>query len=320
MADKSDEKASLTVSLTIAYNEITFGKELGRGGFGVVHQATWRHSPVAVKQILSSNLSSEAQEEFKTESAIMARLRAPNIVQFYGYCVSPRYCLVMEYMPKGSLFGLLHSKESLDWSVRYRLVTDMACGLAFLHADKILHRDIKSLNVLLDENFKAKLSDFGLSRIKSETKSTIKASGMVGSLPWMAPEFSQRRAVYTQKSDVYSLGMTFWEVASRKIPFQDAADPGLIPTWVAQGEREDIPNDCPQKMASLIRFCWEGKPESRPQADQIVDYLRSDKEDFGQFVAAKSPAIADAYRGNLASGGVVSYQGNLSSVPASQKR
>lgn len=310
-AEKKEDKILFATSFTIPYDELKLSKELGRGGFGVVHQAIWRHREVAVKQLLASALSPTAVEEFKNESAIMAKLRSRDIVQFYGCCVSPRYCIVMEYMPKGSLFSLLQSSQSLEWPIRYRLVTDMACGLAFLHAENILHRDLKSLNVLLDENFRAKLSDFGLSKVKSETRTTTSKAQAVGTLAWTAPELFTPKTVYTQKADIYSFGITIWEVASRQLPFADAATPALVPMWVAQGERPEIPKDCPKKLASLIRFCWQGKPEQRPSADQVVAYLRSDKEEFTPAPAAPS------YRINLDSGAgaSASYRGNFSSRP-----
>src|SRR5665213_3043395 len=183
----------LRQSTTINHAELKLGKELGRGGFGVVYQGTWRHTDVAVKQLLMDKISPEAAEEFETESQIMAQLRFPNIVQFYGFCMSPTYCIVMEYMPNGSLFSVLRSNKPLEWPLRFRIAVDVAKGLSFLHHENILHRDIKSLNVLLDENYKAKLTDFGLSKVKAETKSHATATktnnkDSVGTVQWMAPE------------------------------------------------------------------------------------------------------------------------------------
>ncbi len=311
-------------SYAINYAELTKGKKLGQGGFGVVYQGVWRFSDVAIKELLVGNPSHDALEELKVEAQVMAKLRAPNIVQFYGAClVNPHYCIVMEYMPKGALFNVLHSKENIPWEMRYRLVTEIACGLAFLHAENIEHRDLKSLNVLLDENSHAKLTDFGLSKIKTETKTTTK--GNSGGTPaWMAPELYKRGAKYTPKADIYSLGMTFWEIAARKIPFADAADVSLIKDWVKDGERENMPNDCPPKLASLIKFCWDGDQNKRPTAARIVEFLRSDEKEFtsvsvtsGSATAAAGTATASSgYQNNLNSqspNSAVSYQGNLDS-------
>ncbi|HVY53143.1 MAG TPA: protein kinase, partial [Gammaproteobacteria bacterium] len=92
-------------------------------------------------------------------------------------------------------------------------------------------------------------------------------------------------------SDIYSLGVTFFEVASRKMPFQDAEDANLIPLWIAQGTREDIPEDCPPKVASLIKFCWDDNPDKRPAADEIVKYLKSEQDDFKKFTDSH-PALS----------------------------
>lgn len=294
--EDKDGKITVHASYQISYGELTLGGELGRGGYGIVYQGTWKTIPVAVKQLLSGTLTKETIQEFKAESTIMAQLRAPNVVQFYGYCDSPHYCLVMEYMPKGSLYGLLHSDKALDWSLRHSIANDIAIGLAFLHASNVLHRDLKSLNVLLDEHFRAKLSDFGLSRVKSETRTTTSKGGAVGTLAWMAPELIEGSS-YTQKSDIYSLAMTLWELASRQLPFKDAASPMLIPIWVAQGKREKIPDDCPKKIASLIRVCWENDPVKRPTADEIVRYLKSDQEEF-KSAGAALPSSASAVGGS----------------------
>ncbi len=283
---KAPVKPEFASSYTVNYQDLKFGKELGKGTFGIVYQGIWRHNDVAIKQLLVNNLSSDATDEFKAETAIMARLHSPNIVQLYGCCFNPHYCIVMEYMPKGSLFNVLHSKQDLTWSNRIRIAVDMAKGLAFLHQEHILHRDIKSLNVLLGEHFNAKLSDFGLSKAKTETQSTSTSKGAVGTFAWMAPELCFEEEGCTKASDIYSLGITLWELTSRKIPFKKVAKPALIPMKAQQGVRDEIPADCPAKLASLIRACWETEPAKRPDADEVASFLYSDKEDFNQFLPA----------------------------------
>lgn len=118
-----------------------------------------------------------ACKAFEAEVQAMAKLRSKYIVQFYGYCLSPKYTIVMEFMSKGALTRLLLSKNSLNWDLRALTMTDMAYVLNALHSKNILHRDIKSLNVLLDEQFRAILSDFGMSKIKTETRTSTKSIG-----------------------------------------------------------------------------------------------------------------------------------------------
>jgi len=288
-------------------------KVLGEGGCGVVYLGTYRQvqGHVAIKELFIKNASDKMVAEFENEAQIMEKLRSDYLVQFYGYCLSPTYCLVMEFMPEGSLFDVLHSKKTLDWGIRYQMSIEMSLGLEYLHDRNILHRDIKSLNVLL-KNGHAKLSDFGQSRIKIASTSGKSASS-IGTVRWKAPELFKRGNQYTQQSDIYSLGMTFWEIASRKIPFLDAEDNDMVSVWAGQGERETVPPDCPKKFSSLIFSCWKGegpsadklwkgKPSDRPTARQITDYLRSNDEDFAAFIKPKPAAESQPqYLGNLAS-------------------
>jgi serine/threonine protein kinase len=308
-------------SCEVNYQELNKAQILGQGGFGIVYQGTWHYSEVAIKETLLplEQLSSEAKKEFAAEVQVMASLRNPNIVQFYGYCLSPRYCIVMEYMPEGSLYNALRTEKLIDWTPRLKIATDIACGLAFLHKAKILHRDIKSLNVLLDKGLRAKLTDFGLSKIKTETLTSpttkTSAKDSVGTLAWMAPELFKRRAVYTAKSDIYSLGVTLWELAARKNPFSDAHNPGLIQSWVEKGDREEFPEDCPLKLRSVIEACWDGDPAKRPDSDLVACFFTSkEDEDFKEFAEREKnkPAVVTPkpaaptpqpnYQNNLASG------------------
>lgn len=270
-----------SISYEIDYKELSLGKKLGQGGFGVVYQGTYRHSDVAVKQLLEQNISKEAASEFAAEAVVMAKLRHENIVQFLGYCVSPQYCIVMEYMPQGSLFSVLHSEQPLDWPERFRIAVDIAKGIAVLHCEHILHRDIKSLNVLLDAHRKAKLTDFGLSKVKTETQSKTKG-GLVGTFAWMAPELSDEEGQYSSACDIYSLGITFWELATSKTPFAhiDGKRQMMIPIWAKQGKREPIPQDCPKPLADLIQACWATEPSTRPTAEQIVVRLKAVTGEF----------------------------------------
>jgi serine/threonine protein kinase len=160
-----------------------------------------------------------------------------------------------------------------------------------LFAENILHRDLKSLNVLLDDRYRAKLCDFGLAKVKTETSSSTK-NEVAGTLAWMAPELFKRKAIYTKKADIYSYGMVLWEIAARQLPYQDAnGNQALISKWVSEGEREEIPDDTPPKLASLIKFCWEAEPDKRPSAEQVVIELKSETA-----TAEASPMSGPSYR------------------------
>ena len=279
---------------------------LGQGGFGVVYKGTWRHQPVAVKALTSQGLTDSAREEFINEVQVMVNLRVPQVVALYGISVQPRYQLVMEYCPHGSLFGYLHSSQPMDWGMRGRIALEVAQGLAFLHACQppILHRDLKSQNILLDRNYSAKLADFGLSRLKQESRSsTSSQKDSVGTVAWMAPELFKRRARYVKGSDMYSYGMILWELSSRSMPWSDAHSNALIIQWVSQGDREDIPSSTPLPIATLIKACWEADPDKRPSAEEAMKTLAQSLGGLGQ-VSASGPGLGQgAYQGAFTSAG-----------------
>jgi serine/threonine protein kinase/tetratricopeptide (TPR) repeat protein len=268
--------ATLSSNYIIPNNELNYEKKVGKGAFGEVFKGVWRREPVAIKRLLISNLSSDVEKDFIHEAGIMARMRSDYIVFLKGIVLdSQPYCLVMSWMPNGSLYEVLHSDTALPWTMRKRIAEDISKGLSFLHYENIIHRDVKSLNVLLDEHMRAKLSDFGLSKVKVETKSKT-AYGQEtakGSIRWMAPELFGLRPRYSLKSDIYAYGMVVWELVTRKIPYEDVTSDAEIRDGVRGGEREDIPSRCPTAFEKLIKWCWGQEPNARPTADEIVDYF-----------------------------------------------
>jgi len=297
----------------IAHDALSYGDVLGEGGFGTVYQGTWQHSTVAIKQLKQQSLTEDSVAELHAEATVMSQLHNPHIVQFYGFCFeSPHFALVMEYMPDGSMYGLLHSDQPLTWDARTQMGIDVGAGLEYLHQQDILHRDLKSMNVLLYQQagaYRCKLTDFGLSKVKTETKLTTTVGGK-GTLAWMAPELFERRAIYSPASDVYSYAIVLWELASRAIPFADAHNPALISTWVAKGDREDIPSDTPAAMIDAISQGWAQDAASRLTAIQIVDLLRASQthaeptqqqQQVQQQAEPKQPQAKAGVAGNFAS-------------------
>ena len=262
---------------TIAYKDLKIGALLGRGGYGDVYKAEWFGKEVAIKELHLSMLSNTLQEEFTHESQIMAQCRFPNIIGLYGICDEQGHKgLVMEYMPKGSLRAVLEDKkEEINWDRRWTMAIDIGNGLNYLHSDNILHRDLKSLNILLDINYCAKICDFGLSKIKLETSSSNTKS-KTGTVRWRAPETFKRGFKPANSMDVYSYGMVLWEIASRELPFAEAQDEQTVISWVKDGEKETIPTDCPKAYGDIIQEAWQ-EAEKRPSAARIVEMLNAAK-------------------------------------------
>lgn len=264
---------STTTAEIIALNELTLGKELGRGGFGVVCEALWQGvTQVAVKQLFGQ-LTPELIDEFHRETAVHARLRHPNIIALYGICrEAAQYAMVMEFMANGSLYDVLKNPAELPWSLRLSLSLDIVTGLLYLHGRNIIHRDLKSLNILIDKHMQAKISDFGLAKIK-HTSATMTKGGM-GSLYWMAPELFEDDGVCNQATDVYATGMVLWEIASRKLPYENKNQAQILRN-VDKGIRETIPSDAPLQFAALITRCWAQRAEDRPIISEVAREMRA---------------------------------------------
>lgn len=255
----------------IPYKEIKNQSEkpIGSGGYANVYKANYHAKDVAIK-ILKTSLSKDLKEEFEKEARVMASLNSSHsFVCLHGICQEPD-AMVMEFMPNGDLEHLLKSPRKVHWTLRWRFALDISYGIQHLHKRGIIHRDLKSSNILLDREWRARITDFGLSRIKkAETKY------VAGTKPWMAPELFIKGKELTPKSDIWAYGMVLWEIAARKTPHKDAIHSGQIVAWIIGGELEDIPKDCNQKYAELILKCWKQNPKERPTAEAIVQDIEA---------------------------------------------
>ena len=265
----------MRLNITVSASALTVVKLLGEGAYGSVHEGLWNDQPVAIKRLKAQRLTEDAIEELRREAQIMFQLGVESryIVPLKKICLeAPHYSLVMELMPKGSLYHLLHNKQPLPWPIRFQIALDAAWGLKDLHGYSILHRDLKSLNILLDDRLRAKLADFGLAKVKQETSS--QSTIAKGTVLWMAPELFKRKAEVTAATDIWSLGMVLWELSSREIPFKDAQNQLQAMGWIKDGEKEEIPTDCPAELKAIIESCWDLTPEKRPIAVQVAERLK----------------------------------------------
>ena len=287
----------LTLVLQIPFKELEYDKKadkIGSGSYGEVYRGWWQGKySVAVKE-LTGALTVEAEKDLHREAGIMAHMAKVSAepyptVRLFGIAVEkPSYALVMEYVPNGTLFDLLqlHREAKLPWDLRYQLAADIADGIALLHRQHILHRDLRSHNILLnitEGRLRAKLSDFGLSTVKSSIRTysnVTKKIENVGARAWMAPELHKRGGQSSPASDIYSYGMLLWELLTHATPFADAqGDSSLITDWVVKDRvTETITDDYPPKLAELIKKCWAFKPEDRILMDdiqkQLVEWVR----------------------------------------------
>eukprot|EP00538_Stauroneis_constricta_P012898 CAMPEP_0119547718 /NCGR_PEP_ID=MMETSP1352-20130426/1769_1 /TAXON_ID=265584 /ORGANISM="Stauroneis constricta, Strain CCMP1120" /LENGTH=1268 /DNA_ID=CAMNT_0007592725 /DNA_START=239 /DNA_END=4045 /DNA_ORIENTATION=+ len=241
------------------------------------------------------------QYDFMEEMRQISKLRHPCITTVMGAVIQARAepMLVMEYMELGSLHSLLHnSTVALERRMAIELIRDVAQGIRFLHAatPQIIHGDLKSLNVLVEKNFRAKIADFGFSQKHALRK---KAAGTPF---WMAPELLRNESMNTPESDVYAFGILLYEVFSRKDPYhQEQHHHVKILKMIADNniqKRPPIPDDCPLEIKFLMRECFRDDPTMRPSAESIDQRLRQ-IEDGGSRLVRKQEEQAPS--GDVAS-------------------
>ncbi|KAB2053351.1 hypothetical protein ES319_A12G182000v1 [Gossypium barbadense] len=213
--------------LTIATNGFSDQNLLGEGGFGAVYKGCLPDGrEVAVKQLKIGG--GQGEREFKAEVAIISRIHHRHLVSLVGYCISEnRRLLIYDYVPNNTLYFHLHGEGMpvLDWATRLKIAAGAARGIAYLHEDchpRIIHRDIKSSNILLDNNFEAQVSDFGLAKLALDANTHV-TTRVMGTFGYMAPEYASSGKL-TEKSDVFSFGVVLLELITGRKPV-DASQP-----------------------------------------------------------------------------------------------
>jgi len=226
--------------------------------------------------------------DFKAEVAILAGLRHPNICLFMGACLTPPHrAIVTELVSRGSLWDALRTThprrepiesyqtppEAWPWSVIQKIAHDTACGMAYLHSNRpaILHRDLKSANLLLDGSYTVKLADFGLARLKAITNSM---TGNCGTVQWMAPEVLGNQK-YSESADVFSFAIVCWEMLSKVCPYEGMSQIQVAMAVLNHGLRPKIPGWCPDHFRQMIESCWKHDPAERPPFREILQLMES---------------------------------------------
>ncbi|GMJ13518.1 SUGAR INSENSITIVE 8 [Hibiscus trionum] len=274
-SSKSDVALEDIADCEIPWEEITLGERIGLGSYGEVYRGDWHGTEVAVKKFLDQDISGELLEEFKSEVLIMKKIRHPNVVLFMGAVTRPpNLSIVTEFLHRGSLYRLLHRPNNqLDERRRLRMALDAARGMNYLHncTPMIVHRDLKSPNLLVDKNWVVKVCDFGLSRMKHSTYLSSKSTA--GTAEWMAPEVL-RNEPSNEKCDVYSFGVILWELSTMRQPWGGMNPMQVVGAVGFQHRRLDIPDDMDPTIAEIIRRCWQTDPKLRPTFAEIMAALK----------------------------------------------
>ncbi|CAI9286366.1 unnamed protein product [Lactuca saligna] len=267
---------------------------LGQGGFGYVHKGVLPNGEiVAIKQLKVG--SGQGEREFQAEVAIISRVHHKHLVTLVGYCISGiQRMLVYEFVPNKTLEFHLHGKERgpLNWEMRMKIALGSAKGLAYLHEDcqpKIIHRDIKSANILLDINFEPKVADFGLARFTSETDTHV-STRVMGTFGYLAPEYALTGKL-TEKSDVFSFGVMLLELITGRRPIDkaqflddnivdwarpllnEALENGDFSSLVDSGLNNDYDSGEMSRMIACAAVCVRHLARRRPSMTQIARAL-----------------------------------------------
>ncbi|KAK8675624.1 hypothetical protein V6N13_033689 [Hibiscus sabdariffa] len=279
--------------IKVATNDFDPAYKIGEGGFGPVYEGQLPDgTKIAVKQL--SSKSRQGNREFLNEIGMISCLQHPNLVKLHGFCVEgDQLLLVYEYMENNSLaralFGSNHNQLELDWPTRLKICIGIAKGLTFLHEEsrlKIVHRDIKATNVLLDGDLNPKISDFGLARLDEEEKTHV-TTRVAGTIGYMAPEYALWGHL-THKADVYSFGVLTMELVSGKninnfLPSEKFVclldwachlrKSGNLTALLDERLRSEVKTEEVELMVNVSLLCTNASASVRPTMSEVVNML-----------------------------------------------
>ncbi|KAI3518918.1 hypothetical protein L1887_07815 [Cichorium endivia] len=281
--------------LESATGNFTQANLVGKGGYGMVYRGVLRDGTVSAIKLLHRE-GKQGERAFRSEVDLLSRLQCPYLVDLLGYCADNQYrLLVFEYMANGTLHDHLHSSDgrsqALNWAIRMRIALNSARALEFLHehtTPSIIHRDFKSTNILLDENFRGKVTDFGLAKVGSDKLNGMISTRVLGTTGYLAPEYASTGKL-TTKSDVYSYGVVLLELLTGRVPIDTKRPPGehVLVSWAlprltnraqvvemvdpslhGQFSRKDL-----IQVAAIAAMCVQTEADYRPLMTDVVQSL-----------------------------------------------
>jgi serine/threonine protein kinase len=274
--DMTLEKLEIDLSEYI-YNpdDYVFIKKIGKGGFGEVFLCVQKSTGqlVALKKSLDE-LTSSTQKYYCREVKILSLMDNPCLISLVGFSVNNPYTIITKYIPNGSLFDYLKkgAKKRLTGTQKTIIAMGIAHGMARFHELGLIHRDLKSLNILIDENMYPVICDFGIARMK-EVETGAAMTGQIGTMYWMAPEVHDG-GEYNALVDVYSYAMILYELAAEKVPFHGLNIQQFM-FAILNKVRPKLPDDTPRGLAALIEQCWADSPDERPNFSRIYAIFKS---------------------------------------------
>jgi tRNA A-37 threonylcarbamoyl transferase component Bud32 len=261
---------------TIDLRKLNMGPAFAQGAFGKLYKGTYNGEDVAIKLLERPENDLERahlmEQQFQQEVMMLATLKHPNIVRFIGACRKTMvWCIVTEYAKGGSVRQFLNKRQnrSVPLKLAVKQALDVARGMEYVHGLGLIHRDLKSDNLLISADKSIKIADFGVARIEVQTEGMTPETG---TYRWMAPEMIQHRP-YTQKVDVYSFGIVLWELITGMLPFQNMTAVQAAFAVVNKGVRPNVPADCLPVLGEIMSRCWDPNPDVRPPFTDVVRML-----------------------------------------------
>ncbi|CAJ2665874.1 unnamed protein product [Trifolium pratense] len=286
-----DRFASASGILKYSYKELqkatqNFTTTLGQGSYGTVYKATVSTGEVVAVKVLANN-SKQGEREFQTEVSLLGRLHHRNLVNLLGYCVDKgQHILVYQYMSNGSLASILYGEEKkLSWDDRLQIAVDISHGIEYLHEGvfpPVIHRDLKSPNILLDDSMRAKVADFGLSK---EERFDGRNSGLKGTYGYMDPAYISTSKL-TTKSDIYSFGIILFELITAIHPHQNLMEYINLAAMEHDGIDEILDKQLVGKcnvvevrqLAKIAHKCLHKSPKKRPTIGEVSQSISRIKQ------------------------------------------
>uniref|UniRef100_A0A8C9WVN5 Mitogen-activated protein kinase kinase kinase n=1 Tax=Scleropages formosus TaxID=113540 RepID=A0A8C9WVN5_SCLFO len=257
----TDYKLQQQDTWEVPFEEISELQWLGSGAQGAVFLGKFRSEEVAIKKV---------REQKETDIKHLRKLKHPNIIGFKAVCTqAPCYCIIMEYCAQGQLYEVLRAGRKITPRLLVDWASGIASGMNYLHLHKIIHRDLKSPNVLVTHNDIVKISDFGTSKELSDKSTKMSFAGTVA---WMAPEVIRNEPV-SEKVDIWSFGVVLWELLTGEIPYKDVDSSAIIWGVGSNSLHLPVPSTCPDGFKILMKQTWQGKPRNRPSFRQILLHL-----------------------------------------------
>lgn len=252
----------------IPFAEMSEFLYLGAGAQGIVFRSRLRGEFVAVKKL---------RDNHETNIKHLRKLNHKNIVRFRGVSVDgPIPCIIMEYCQYGPLFEFIHRGVTIAASQTFEWARDIALGMAYLHNNKIIHRDLKSPNILIADNLRVKVSDFGTAR---EWNTASAVMSFTGTVAWMAPEVI-RHEPCSDRVDIWSYGVVLWELLTQEIPYKNLETHAIM--WGVGTDTISlaIPASCPENLQTLLKLCWSRIPKQRPSFKIIAENMEVTGDQF----------------------------------------